>query len=229
MSHFGDTVARLPIVRGPLRGHWWLPASRGKILRILGGTYEREQTRAFTERLGAGDVVLDIGANVGYYTLLSSVLVGDNGRVFAFEPDPRIARWLRRHVQMNGRQNVRVEEAAVSDTRGTARFERGGGSGTGHLAREGGFEVRTLRVDDFCAERGIRPSAIKIDVEGAEGAVLAGARETIAAARPIIFLSTHGVDVHRACLDTLAAADYEVAPIIGRDVQSSTELLCTPR
>ncbi|HUF12875.1 MAG TPA: FkbM family methyltransferase [Longimicrobiales bacterium] len=229
MTHFGSDLVRLPITRGVLRGRWWLPASRGKILRILGGTYEPEQTRAFQKLLQPGDTVLDVGAHVGYYTLLASVLVGDKGRVFSFEPDPRNARFLRRHVHMNARQNVRVEEAAVSDARGSARFERGTGSGTGHLAGSGGFEVRTLRLDDFCADRGIAPAAVKIDVEGAEAAVLAGARETILNARPVVFLSTHGADVHAACLARLAEAAYDVAPIVGRDVETSSELLCTPR
>lgn len=229
MSHFGTTLARLPIVRGPLRGRWWLPASRGKILRILGGSYEPEQTAAFQRHLKPGDSVLDVGAHVGYYTLLSSMLVGDGGRVVAFEPDPRNARFLRRHVRINGRRNVRVEEAAVSDSRGSARFAHGTGSGTGRLDGAGEFEVRTLRIDDYCTERGIVPAAIKIDVEGAEIAVLAGGRETIRVARPVVFLSTHGPDAHQSCLEFLKDSDYDVAPIGGRAVENSSELLCTPR
>lgn len=228
MSHFGTTLARLPIVRGPLRGRWWLPASRGKVLRILGGTYEPAQTAAFQRHLRPGDCVLDIGAHVGYYTLLSSALVGDTGRVVSFEPDPRNARFLRRHVRINGRHNVRVEEAAVSDTGGSARFAHGTGSGTGRLDRSGGFEVRTLRLDDYCAERAIVPNAVKIDVEGAELAVLSGGRETIRGARPVVFLSTHGAEAQRACLAFLREADYDIAPIGGRDVESSSELLCSP-
>jgi FkbM family methyltransferase len=218
---------RLPIIAGRLRGRWWLPASRGKILRILNGTYEREQTRLFEQLLRPGGVVLDVGANVGYYTLLASVLVGDAGAVHAFEPEPRNAEFLRRHLRINGRRNVTVQQAAVSDRAGTARFEFGTGSGTGHLGEAGTLEVRTLRLDDFCAEHGLAPAAIKIDVEGAEMSVLAGARSTLARHRPILFLSTHGPEVHAASLAFLRGLGYQLRAILGGDVESTTEVLAT--
>lgn len=222
-------MLRLPIIGGALRGRWWRPASRGKILRILNGTYEREQTALFQQLLRPGATVLDVGANVGYYTLLASVLAGDAGRVHAFEPEPKNAGFLRDHVRINRRRNVTVQQAAVSDRAGTARFDFGGGSGTGHLADTGAIEVRTLRLDDYCAEHGLAPSAIKIDVEGAEVSVLEGARETLARHRPILFLSTHGAEVHRACLAFLRGLDYELKPILGGDVENTTEVLATVR
>jgi FkbM family methyltransferase len=218
---------RLPIIGGALRGRWWDPASRGKVLRILNGTYEREQTALFEQMLDPGDTVLDVGANVGYYTLLASVLVGGGGRVHAFEPEPRNAGFLRRHVQINGRGNVHVVQAAVSDVAGTARFDFGSGTGTGRLAQAGALEVRTVRLDDYCAEHGLAPAAIKIDVEGAEMSVLQGARETLRRHLPVLFLSTHGAAVHRACLGFLRGAGYEPRPILGSDVESTTEILAT--
>ena len=220
---------KLPIVAGRLRGRWWLPARRGKVLRILGGTYEREQTRLFQRHLRPGGTVLDVGAHVGYYTLLSSVLVGDAGRVHAFEPNPANAEFLLRHVQINRRANVRVEQAAVSDRAGTARFEFGTGSGTGHLAEAGALEVRTVRLDDHCAEHGLAPSAVKIDVEGAELSVLEGGRDTLARHRPVIFLSTHGAEVHRASLEVLRGLGYALSPILGGDLDTTAEVLALPR
>jgi FkbM family methyltransferase len=220
---------RLPIIGGRLRGRWWDPASRGKIFRILNGTYEREQTALFEQMLRPGDTVLDVGANVGYYTLLAAVLVGEHGRVHAFEPEPRNAGFLRRHAAINRCRNVTVQQAAVSDRAGTARFDFGSGSGTGHLADAGAIEVRTLRLDDYCAEHGLAPTAIKIDVEGAEMSVLQGARETLRRHLPALFLSTHGPEVHRASLDFLRGMGYRVAPILGGDVETTTEVLATPR
>lgn len=219
---------RLPIIAGRLRGRWWLPASRGKILRILNGTYEREQTRLFEQHVRPGATVLDVGAHVGYYTLLSAVLAGPSGRVHAFEPNPKNADFLRRHVRINRLDTVRVEQAAVSDHEGTARFDFGTGSGTGHLADRGALEVRTLRLDDYCAQHALAPAAIKIDVEGAEMSVLQGARETLARHRPVIFLSTHGPEVHRASLAFLRELGYRVSPILGGDVEATTEVLATP-
>jgi FkbM family methyltransferase len=219
---------RLPILAGPLRGRWWLPASRGKLLRIYLGTYEPEQTGLFERHVRPGDTVLDVGAHVGYYTVLSAVLAGPSGAVWSFEPNPTNAGFLRRHVEINGLAQVRVEQAAVSDAEGTARFDFGTGSGTGHLSSDGAIEVRTLRLDDVCAAHGIVPGAIKIDVEGAEAAVLEGGAKTIESARPVIFLSTHGPEPHAACVAWLRARGYALAPIVGGSVETASELLCTP-
>lgn len=221
-------MLRLPIFAGTLGGRWWLPASRGKLLRILLGTYEREQTALFQEWIRPGATVLDVGGHVGYYTLVSARLAGPTGRVVAFEPNPANHDFLRRHVAINGLANVEVVQAAVSSSNGTARFDFGSGSGTGHLAESGAIEVRTVRLDDFCAERGLRPNAIKIDVEGAELEVLRGGEQTIAASRPVIFLSTHGEPVHRACLAWLEERGYTLRPILGDALESTSEVLCIP-
>lgn len=219
---------KAPILAGPLRGRWWLPASRGKLLRIYLGTYEPEQTGLFERHVRPGDTVLDVGAHVGYYTVLSAVLAGPSGAVWSFEPNPTNAGFLRRHVEINGLAQVRVEQAAVSDAEGTARFDFGTGSGTGHLSSEGAIEVRTLRLDDVCAAHGIVPRAIKIDVEGAEAAVLEGGVKTIESARPVIFLSTHGPEPHAACVAWLRGRGYALAPIVAGSVETASELLCTP-
>lgn len=219
---------RFPIIAGPLRGCWWLATSRGKVLRILNGTYEPAQTRLFTTTVRPGDTVLDIGAHAGYYALLASVLTGEHGTVWAFEPDARNFAFLEKHARINHRSNIRPQPLAVSDTNGMARFGVGTGSGTGHLTDTGTLEVQTVRLDDFCQSRSIRPAVVKIDVEGAEGAVLDGARELLSAARPVLFLSTHGPDVHRYCLRLLSELGYGLQPIVGSNVERATELLCSP-
>ncbi|HEV7588593.1 MAG TPA: FkbM family methyltransferase [Longimicrobium sp.] len=219
---------RAPILGGRLRGRWWLLESRGKLARILLGTYEPEQTRLVVETIRPGDTVLDVGAHVGYYTVLSAVLAGPAGAVWSFEPNPRNAGFLRRHAEINGLRRVRVEQAAVSDAEGTAHFDFGTGSGTGHLANDGAIQVRTLRLDDFCTVHGIIPRAVKIDVEGAELAVLEGFAATVHAARPVIFLSTHGPEPHARCIAWLRARGYALSPIVGESVERATELLCTP-
>jgi FkbM family methyltransferase len=212
----------------PLRGYWWLPSSRGKVLRVLRGTYEPEQTAHFVRWIGPGATVIDIGAHVGYYTLLASMLAGKTGSVWAFEPEPTNAAFLRQHMYLNHCSNVHVEEVAVSNASGRARFVCGKGSGTGHLDRSGGMEVRTIRLADFCGARGIRPTALKIDVEGAEAEVLEGARELIRSTRPVIFLSTHGPALHRQCLSWLRDDGYRLQPILGGDIDGATEILALP-
>jgi FkbM family methyltransferase len=148
----------------------------------------------------------------------------------AFEPDPKNAAFLRRHVAANraAKKIVAVEEAAVGASNGSVRFSTGTGTGTGHIVADGGIEVRVLKLDDYVAAAGLKPTHLKIDVEGAELDVLKGARETLMRCRPVIFLSTHGHAVHNACCWLLAELDYKLEPIRGNDIQTSSELLCRP-
>jgi FkbM family methyltransferase len=189
------------------------------------GTYEPRQTSLFSRSVHAGDVVIDIGANAGYYTLLAARSVGLRGRVIACEPDPKIASFLRRHVAINKLTNVVVEEAAADDRNGVARFRRGRGTGTGRVDTGGELEVQARTLDDIVREHHVVPTHIKIDVEGAELNVLRGGQSTLAHARPTIFLSTHGQQVHEACCLFLKEYGYQLTPIDGGDVTTAAELL----
>ena len=220
---------RLPILAGRLRGRWWESGSPGKLFRVIGGSYEPEQTREFERALRPGDTVLDVGAHAGYYSLLSSLLVGDSGAVWAFEPNPRNFRSLRANLELNGCRNARAVQLAVSDRTGEACFEAGSGSGTGHLSAGGSLPVRTVSLDEFCAERGIRPAAVKIDVEGAELDVLAGAKRVLGESRPVVFLSTHGAGLHDSALRWLAEAGYAARAVDGGDVAAATEVVAVAR
>ncbi len=128
-------------------------------------------------------MALDVGANVGAYTLLLGRWVRPGGRVYAFEPAPEAFGGLSAHVRLNGLEDgVTCVRAAASSSTGTATLSVDGLSGANRLdASAGGERVATVTLDDFCRREGIRPSFIKIDVEGAELGVLRGARETIRA------------------------------------------------
>lgn len=215
-------------MRGPLRGAWWQPASRGKILRVLLGSYEPEQTALFVRHVGPGGTFLDVGAHVGFYTLLGSRLVGPEGRVWSFEPDPTNAGFLREHVRLNDAGNVQVREVAMAREAGSARFGGGTGSGTGRLTDTGDRAVRTVALDPFCVEHGITPTAVKMDVEGAEAAVIEGGSQVLRQARPVIFLSTHGPEAHGRSTELLRELGYTLTPILGDRVESSSELLALP-
>ncbi len=184
----------LPIVAGRLRGYRWTPAGRGKVLRFLLGTYEPEQTEVFATHLKEGDVLFDLGANNGYYTLLSAKLVGPRGRVLAFEPSPGNAHFLRKHVAINRLENVKCFEEAVGESEGVIRFSSctQSGTGTGRVSDSGDIEVRMRCLDEIVEQEGVVPTHIKLDVEGSEMKVFAGAMRTLSRDRPVIFLSTHG-------------------------------------
>ena len=218
----------LPILAGRLRGKKWLILSGGKILRVLLGSYEREQTALFERFISPGSVILDIGAHVGYYTLLASELTGPEGHVYAFEPEPKNISFLRRHIEINAGANVTVIPAAVGDSDGTAQFDYGTGTGTGHISETGKISVPIITLDRFCAQRNLFPTHLKIDVEGAEMRVLDGGRETLRRHRPVLFLSTHGPQVHEACLTLLTHLHYNVEAIVGDDLRQASEILCLP-
>jgi FkbM family methyltransferase len=155
-------------------------------------------------------VVLDIGANVGFFTLLASTLAGREGHVFALEPVPRNITYLRRHLDLNNASNTTVIEAAAADTCGTGFISNTSDPSMGSLGSTG-ISVPLVTLDALLAEGTIAaPSVMKIDVEGAESRVLAGAKSLLQIARPQIFLSTHGWQQHQICWEYLEALSYEV-------------------
>ncbi len=139
---------------------------------------------AFRAAVGAGDVAIDVGANVGAYALLLGRWVGPRGRVFAFEPAPAVHEALARHIRLNQLAGVvQPVASAVSDGETEASLMVAGTSGESRLAVAGDTgdvcSVPLTTIDGFCAREGLAPDFIKVDVEGWELAVLRGARETI--------------------------------------------------
>ena len=156
----------------------------------LWGEYEPFATQLFTDRIESGQTVLDVGANIGYYTLLSARLVGELGNVFAFEPDPDNFALLSRNVDENGYDNVHLENVAVSDSTGSVSLYKAGQNWGGHRIyttsdQAGRVSVDSTTLDDFFAERPNRVDLIKIDIEGAETRALQGMSRLLAKNRRI--------------------------------------------
>jgi len=214
----------LPILQGKLRGLKWIAGSSNHGCWL--GSYEHHKRKAFEKMVAKGSVVFDIGANAGFYTLLASVLVGSQGKVFAFEPVPRNLRYLKEHLRINGIKNVSVIEAAVADCAGVAHFDAGPNPATGHLAADGCLTVSTVSLDEM-VRRGelLPPDYMKIDVEGAEANVLLGAKSVLTALRPTIFLATHGKELHNTCCELLRSMGYCVEPISGPALDQTDEVL----
>lgn len=216
--------SRLPILQGRLRGKRWIAGSSNHGCWL--GSYEYRKRILFENTVTEEACVFDIGAHVGFYTLLASVLVGPRGRVFAFEPLPSNMSYLTEHLLMNKISNVKTFEVAVSDHEGEERFNPATHRSMGHLSLDGALPVRCISLDQMHARGKVSPpDFIKIDVEGAEFAVLCGARGLLSLSRPVIFLSTHGAEVHRHCCDFLRGMGYALAPIEGDSVENSAELL----
>lgn len=217
----------IPIIQGQLRGKKWIVGS-GEHGYWL-GSYEMNKRLAFEKMIQPGYVVYDIGANVGYFTLLAAVLTGEKGQVYAFEPLPRNVEFLKKHISLNNLSNVEVIQAAVSDRSGEALFEFGASTAMGHLSETGDLRIKLVSLDRMIANGDlITPNVIKIDVEGAEYDVLRGAKNLIETSHPILFLDTHQRDVHQNTLQFLRDHKYQIKVIDGKSLQESKELMAFP-
>jgi len=220
----------MPVLQGPLRGHWWITGSSNHGCWL--GSYEYAKQRLFARMIRTGDVVFDIGANVGFYTLLAAARVMPRGKVVAFEPLGQNARFIHRHLRINNIDRVQVIEAAVGETNGTVRFKRHASSAMGRVSEDGSLVVEQVSLDELCDARTIPdPTLIKIDVEGGELSVLRGAARMLQRARPSIFLATHGAQIHRDCCDFLRSGGYSLRAIDESitSVDTTDEILASPR
>lgn len=154
---------------------------------LLTGQWEPAETAALLDELRAGDVVYDIGANVGYFTLLAAQAVGPSGHVYSFEPNPPTLARLRRNVELNSLANVTVLPLALGDRDEEITFHAVGGANSGASSLRDGLvgssstTVRLARLDDLRGEHVVRsPDVVKMDVEGAEYLALRGMPSTLA-------------------------------------------------
>lgn len=147
------------------------------------GEYERKMTDSLLERLEAGDVFVDVGAQYGYYTLTAATVAG---QVYAFEPYAKKMKVLEANVERNGLENVELRNEALFSENGEAYLH----NHTSRVQRSPKYAqcIRLARFDDL----GIgRVDAVKVDVEGAEVDVLEGMRGTLGIWRPLVLVEVH--------------------------------------
>jgi len=185
------------VLLGPLRGARWVTGAGTHGCWL--GIYERANQKMFAEVLREGDLVVDAGANAGFFSLLAARLIGPEGAVLAFEPSPPNLSKLRRHCALNPGLPINIFEAALVSKDGAGRLSIGGPSECAHLCEVGGIGVELRSLDSVLDDFGwaCPPALIKIDVEGAELEVLRGARKTLNSdPRPALVISTHGSTRH---------------------------------
>jgi FkbM family methyltransferase len=201
------------IQRGPGRGLRFNAANSA--VGFLLGAHDADVQDALARLLRPGMVVYDVGANVGFTAVLAARLVTGAGQVVCFEPLPGNARQVAHNAALNGFGHVLVRQEALGKEDGEAAFTLSGSPTWGKLtaagpapgAAAGVTRVPVCRLDAVVAEAGLAaPDLIKMDVEGAEADVLAGAAQTLAAARPVLLVELHGTN--RAVHDALVPLGY---------------------
>lgn len=197
-NHFRDQDAT--IQRGVGRGLRF-NTGRSNAGYILGTTEPRVQ-HAFASLIKPRMVVYDVGANVGFFTVIAARL-SPQGRVVAFEPLPENSERIRHNISLNNLQNIIVRTEALSDTDAQAQFQVSVEPTWGKLVsvseglgpKVGTIDVRVSRLDSLVEAGEIPiPELIKIDVEGAEAGVLRGAESTLRQARPLLLIELHGTN-----------------------------------
>ena len=135
----------------------------------LCGDYEEKMVRFMKSQVHEGDTVLDLGANIGHYTLKFSKIVGERGKVYAFEPDPINFKLLELNILINGYKNTIPFQKAVSNKAGKVKFYIS--NAKSHNLYKCDYHdvitVDSVKLDDFLREKKV--DFVKIDIEGAEG------------------------------------------------------------
>ncbi len=155
---------------------------------LIKGVYEKDETDFFKKTIKPGYVILDIGANIGYWSLLFGKLTGENGKVYAFEPEPNNFNLLKKNIEMNLYKNIEIFNYAVSNKNGEMElFTDNKNLGLHSLSsknitdKKNHIKTETISLDDFFMNKigNSKADLIKIDVQGAEGLVLSGAGRLI--------------------------------------------------
>jgi len=243
-----DQRVRMQVQAGPARGIY-LELSPRTGHAYFRGEPEIETQKVVVERLKPGMVFYDLGANIGYFSLLAARLVGSVGQVFSFEPDAEVVVRLRDNIQLNGCSNITVVEAGVwsasqdvcfvssdasSPERGTGKF----GAAEKHAE---GTPTRCVALDDFI-QSAPPPDGIKCDVEGAELEALRGAESLLRTRHPWIICETHSETNDRMAREFLSRLEYYVQTVdvnhilaepkngkLMHEVRSSAHVLAAPR
>jgi len=184
------------------------------------GTYEPGLEDAARRFVYPGMTVFDVGANIGYISLMAAKLAGESGKVYAFEALPENAARLRENIRLNQlSERIRVFEGAVAGNSGKTSFlvhESGAmGKAAGSAGRDDAYsitlEVPSVSLDDFVYKmRNPVPDVIKMDIEGGEGQVLNGMRRLLSESAPVLLIELHGKEAARQVWTILEEAGYMV-------------------
>ncbi len=173
---------------------FWLNSTSCVDIGIIeNGVFEPASTKVVQRLLNKGDIVLDVGANIGYYSVMMSKLVGDAGRVVCFEPTLHYQGVLKENIAVNKLKNVELYGVGLSDKESESEIQIGDNSATLHvpggLTLKKSERIKLVDLDSFLEAHPLpKIDFIKVDVDGHEPLFLQGARRTLAKYRPVVLL-----------------------------------------
>lgn len=212
---YADRIRKYPAILGDLNGRRNVELPAGIMMNVgivdviersllTTGTWDRIVQDCLQQLLKPGDTFLDVGANIGYFSMLASKIVGESGTVVSFEPSARALTRLTLHGCMNRCRNLLVCSHAVGEVAGRAALNWASAANIGGstINRGTGAHVEQIfvrRLDDVCEELSLKPRLIKMDIEGFEMYALEGARQMLQQYHPNViceltgaFLKDHG-------------------------------------
>jgi len=158
------------------------------------GTYEELESKIMEEKIEMGNIVVDVGANIGLHTLNMARIVGNTGQVFAFEPDPSNFEILKKNVKINNYKNIILEQKAVGDKHGRTTLYQSDHPGKHRIfpqteQAKSQVQVELTNLDNYFDSDMIdKINFIKIDVEGLEFSVLKGMKNILKNSKKIKIL-----------------------------------------
>jgi len=215
-----ESLVWVQIQVGPSKGLWMrLNPRTGQ--NVQKGIGEPEVQQALVDHLRPGMTFYDLGANIGFFSLMAARLVGPQGRVISFEADPEIAARLRENLSRNQFSHAQVVQKAVWSETKTVSFARvdpgtSPDRGLGHVSASasdsGVIAVEAISLDQFVAANPA-PDFLKCDVEGAEAAVFQGATQLLSQERPILLVEMHSPENQKMLLKQFAGYGYQCSQL----------------
>jgi FkbM family methyltransferase len=207
------------------------------------GNHEPTVQRLLAERLRPGWIFYDIGAHIGFFSLIAARLVGKDGKIFAFEADPENAARLKEHIQKNALHQVEVVQVAVWSEDGYVRFQRSSkfsSRNTGAVASaddptkmtmiEGEIiQVSSITLDNFVQAGNPPPHFVKVDVEGGEVSVLKGMKWVLQSQAPILLIEIHSEQSLWAVSELLSPFKYAIRPLLGKADHFPSHFIAEPQ
>lgn len=217
---------------------------------IIEKHYEPKLVKICKRYLDVNKDVIDVGANIGFYTVMFAKNIAQQ-RVFSIEPTKNAIHRLRRNIELNGVANkVEVFEGAVSNTQGTAKIKTIKGkeeySSLGEMIHPAISnekwdleEIISETLDELVRRNSLNPGFLKVDVEGTEHLVFAGARKILSEHRPIILsevselLLRENGSSSKQVIDTIISYEYDILELTQSSIQPGTKdfgnILCIPK